>query len=706
MKEKTMKKISLFIMLISLLTIAFMLSACASGNDFKLFTADELLSIMPATNGTLSDDKSYIRFTDGNVAFTINDLDQFDVSEYKYMVVGARASASNGNTIPGDAVMWYNDDPAFGVRYGFTSSFRVCGSWTSNNVLNAGETFEKVSFTVTNAKRQDNAPDGIDYTRGIATVVIKPFSTSVGMLEAGESFDISYIGFFKSMSDAEKFDISTYDPATAPKRTPFVHDGSSPVVILKFDDLGGNFLTFDRVAKILRERDIVASFGLVGNTILGVSPKMPLITYMKKWIEEDGIEIWHHGFYHTKEEFSTDDYDTQLTNFKRTLDEFERTTGLKITSFGSPHNNSGRDTIIMVKDNFPEIKAFFHGYYDDNVSSVYHIRNHCALEPGGVPGTQDLDAFKIMYSYQKYNSHIFIQIHPGNYKNSQLNVLEEMIDYLIADGCTFMTPTEAASDHYVRKPIEVRIENQYIDFDVKPTLIDGRTMVPLRGIFEALGAEVEWDGETRTVTSTKDGDTIKLTIGKPELYKNGELHYVMDVVPVILEENGESRTLVPVRAVAEAFGSLVHWEHSTKTVTIIPELTKQELGTNGIEIVKATYDDYQKDPVALGEYSFDGDVETYWYCEGKTDRDIVYELKDTATVKSAEIVWYSQNAPFEILVSNDNVNFELAAQGVAPTTFGEKQTVNINKEAKYIKVVTKYNGTNYGHGICEISFSK
>ena len=108
----------------------------------------------------------------------------------------------------------------------------------------------------------------------------------------------------------------------------------------------------------------------------------------------------------------------------------------------------------------------------------------------------------------------------------------------------------------------------------------------------------------------------------------------------------------------------------------------------------------------LGEYSFDGDTDTAWYCEGKTDRDIVYELGETVTVKTAEIVWYAQSAPFEIYTSTDNASFTLAAEGTSPEAVGTTHTVDINKEAKYIKVVTKYNGVNYDHGICEISFSK
>ncbi len=687
-------------MLISLLTVSFMIPAAASNNDFKLFTAEELYEIMPAqATGTLSENGEYIRFTSGDIAFAINDIDQFDVSVYKYMVVGARASESNDKKVPANAYMWYNNDPAFGARYGFSSSFRVCWGWSSTNTISEGDSFQKLNFTVTNANREDGSPDGIDYTQGIATLILKPYH-STGMLAEGETFDISYIGFFKTEEETSKFNIDKYDPASSAERTPFVRDSNRPVIILKFDDLGSNYPNFDRVAKILKKKGITGSFGVVGKNITNAKPNSPLVTYMKKWIA-DGIEIWSHGFYHTKEEFSTDPYDTQLTNFKKTLDDFESLTGAKITSFGSPHNNSGRDTLIMVKDNFPEINTFFHGYKDDNVSSVYHIRNHCALEPGGTGASTDLNNFKIMYSHQKYNSHIFIQTHPGGYNNSKLADLEAMIDYLIADGCTFMTPTQAAADHYVRKPIEVRLENEYVKFDVQPALINGRTMVPFRKILEALEAEVTFDELTSTATAKKDGFTISITKDSTSAYVNGK-EFTLDSPAVIVG----GRFLVPVRFISESLGSFVHWEHSTKTVTIIPELGKQKLGKDGIEIAKATYSDYQKGPIMLGEYSFDGDTETAWYCEGKTDREIVYELKDTATVKTAEILWYAQGAPFEIYTSTDNISFTLAAEGVAPETFGKTQTVDINKEAKYIKVVTKYNNVNYDHGISEISFTK
>lgn len=113
-------------------------------------------------------------------------------------------------------------------------------------------------------------------------------------------------------------------------------------------------------------------------------------------------------------------------------------------------------------------------------------------------------------------------------------------------------------------PVSVTIDGTPIYFDVQPTIIDGRTMVPLRAIFEALGATVEWDGDTQTVTSVKKDTTIQLTIGDANLYVNGEAK-ALDVPAQIMD----SRTLVPVRAISEAFGCQVDWNAANRIVSIV-----------------------------------------------------------------------------------------------------------------------------------------
>ena len=110
---------------------------------------------------------------------------------------------------------------------------------------------------------------------------------------------------------------------------------------------------------------------------------------------------------------------------------------------------------------------------------------------------------------------------------------------------------------------EITTNGEAKALDVPAQIIDSRTMVPLRAIFEALGASVEWDDATKTVTSVKGETTVKLTIGQASINVNGE-DKALDVPAQIVD----SRTLVPVRAIAESFGCDVAWDDPTKTVTI------------------------------------------------------------------------------------------------------------------------------------------
>lgn len=111
--------------------------------------------------------------------------------------------------------------------------------------------------------------------------------------------------------------------------------------------------------------------------------------------------------------------------------------------------------------------------------------------------------------------------------------------------------------------ITVTLKGKRLPFDQHPIIENGRTLVPLRVIFEALDAYVKWDGNTQTVIATKGNKTVTLQIGSANMYVNDTVK-VLDVPAKLL--NG--RTLVPVRAVSEAFGCNVGWNADTKTVII------------------------------------------------------------------------------------------------------------------------------------------
>ncbi|OPX90199.1 MAG: hypothetical protein A4E53_01085 [Pelotomaculum sp. PtaB.Bin104] len=113
-----------------------------------------------------------------------------------------------------------------------------------------------------------------------------------------------------------------------------------------------------------------------------------------------------------------------------------------------------------------------------------------------------------------------------------------------------------------KNEIKVILNGRRLAFDVDPVIENDRTLVPLRVIFEALGAVVAWDGEAGMVSAVKDGLEIKLFIDGAA-YKNGEL-VILDVPAKIIND----RTMVPLRFVSEAMGCQVKWTESTRTVNI------------------------------------------------------------------------------------------------------------------------------------------
>ena len=119
--------------------------------------------------------------------------------------------------------------------------------------------------------------------------------------------------------------------------------------------------------------------------------------------------------------------------------------------------------------------------------------------------------------------------------------------------------------------IKITINGEAKKFDVMPQIIEGRTLVPMRAIFEALGAEVGWDDATKTATGKTASTTVALTIDNKEAKVNGKA-VALDVPAQIIE----SRTMVPARFVAESLGCKVDWDGNTKTVIITMESKKEE----------------------------------------------------------------------------------------------------------------------------------
>jgi len=117
---------------------------------------------------------------------------------------------------------------------------------------------------------------------------------------------------------------------------------------------------------------------------------------------------------------------------------------------------------------------------------------------------------------------------------------------------------------FASNDVRVTIDGVPQNFNVPAQIIDGRTMVPMRAIFEALGASVEWNDETRSITATApNGNITVLTIGVYSVIINGTA-YDIAAPPVIIDGN----TLVHVRVVAQGMNANVEWDDANRTVVI------------------------------------------------------------------------------------------------------------------------------------------
>ena len=120
-------------------------------------------------------------------------------------------------------------------------------------------------------------------------------------------------------------------------------------------------------------------------------------------------------------------------------------------------------------------------------------------------------------------------------------------------------PVQAAQD----AEVQVMIDSQPLKADVAPKIINGRTMVPLRAIFEALGLRLDWYPATGIIKASKANADITLQVGQQQAVVNNRSVFLETPATVV---NG--RTLVPVRFISESIGMLVEWDAGRQIVWI------------------------------------------------------------------------------------------------------------------------------------------
>ena len=137
--------------------------------------------------------------------------------------------------------------------------------------------------------------------------------------------------------------------------------------------------------------------------------------------------------------------------------------------------------------------------------------------------------------------------------------------------------------------LKVSVNGEEVKFDYQePIIKEGRTLIPIRGVFELLGFEIKWDEKKQQITLSGDG-VIVITIDSKNFYTNGVSHSLEVPAQII---NG--RTMLPIRAVIESLGFYVDWDAVNSTVVVNGKEQKKnenqpDVSARNQEFVDVTY---------------------------------------------------------------------------------------------------------------------
>lgn len=127
--------------------------------------------------------------------------------------------------------------------------------------------------------------------------------------------------------------------------------------------------------------------------------------------------------------------------------------------------------------------------------------------------------------------------------------------------------SQAVLSDAANRPISVFLDGQQLSFDVEPLLQNDVTLVPLRAIFEALQAQVDWNADAQTVNACKDDTQIRLALNQNEMtIVQNQVERTLTLLAPATAVN--QRVLVPLRAISEGFGCTVDWEGAERAGVI------------------------------------------------------------------------------------------------------------------------------------------
>ncbi len=269
---------------------------------------------------------------------------------------------------------------------------------------------------------------------------------------------------------------------------------------------------------------------------------------------------------------------------------------------------------------------------------------------------------------------------------------------------------------------------------VMPVIVNDRTLVPVRIISEGLKAEVNWDGDSRTVTVTNGDTEIILQIDNPQYSVNGETK-TLDAAPTLIND----RTFVPLRAISEALGKLVYYNDSEKMIVIgyksdafydceanMEKMLSDILTTGSTPEKNPVFKDLAGLPAAMKDSalirpvsaeataepesfnsvsnSIDFDTGTRW--ASNVESDLTVDFGEVKYMEKIGINFWKgdsgvRTTKFDLYVSEDGVNYEQIFSGESLNNV-DFNIIDCGKNARYVKIHGYRNSENEWVNVFEV----
>ena len=240
--------------------------------------------------------------------------------------------------------------------------------------------------------------------------------------------------------------------------------------------------------------------------------------------------------------------------------------------------------------------------------------------------------------------------------------------------------------------MNIVIDGEELNLDVAPQIIDGRVMVPIRGVLENLGALVKWDDETQTVSARKSSKTVSLEIGSNDVtLDKGETNddgsaktetIQTDVAAQLVSD----RTLVPLRVISEAMGYSVDWNDESYTVSITTDNDEDESWKDNKVSVDMSTLSVSGDGASVSDNTLTISKGGVYTLSGKnsdasivvsTDEKVKLKLNGVNITSSGAPVIYVENADKLYIYTEDGTDNSLVSTAADTAAIRSKDNLKI-----------------------------